>query len=82
MPNRQAADDFSYVWNYVFGNKASHKDARTLRIEATKKRAEERCVTKQTIHRNLKFALGIDRKKNIDVVDQILETRLRSKSST
>ena len=67
----QAIDDLIYVCEYIDRNKIRNEDIRKLRTEATKKRAKERGVAVQTVHRNL--ALGIDKKKNIDSLDQMLQ---------
>ncbi len=75
----QAIEDLTYVCEYVHVNESRHAAIETLRIEATKKRAKERGVRVQTVHRNLKLALGYDKRKNIDSIDQLLLDMLKKR---
>ena len=73
MAKIQAAHDLIYVCEYLARNKHRNVGTPKLRIEATEKRAKERGVATQTVHRNLKLALGMDKGKNIGGVDHVLD---------
>ena len=77
-------EDLEFVFNYVKRERKQRpgRSIRDLRIEAVKVRAEEvsryRPCSPNTVHRNLKFALGIDKKAGIEKIDALLADILKN----
>ena len=78
MPGRKAGDDLKSVLEYIKCQKRRRPDMSTkdLRVEAVKVQAERRGVIPSTVHRNLKFALGIDKKAGI-ATDDVIDSQLK-----
>ena len=79
--NKAPQEDFQFVYNYVKDEKRNRPamTIRDLRIEAEKVRAENRLKTGNTVHRNLKRALGADGIYGIEAVDRILERLIQNR---
>ena len=79
-----AKDDFMFVLGFIRREKSNRpgRSVEDLRIEAVKEQAKRRGVVIGTVHRNLKLFLNIDREKNIDAIDQLIEDWLEVKPLT
>ncbi len=76
---RQAICDLSYVKRYMKDKEdrcSSLPGVTEVRNEAENALAEKRNVTKQTVHRNLKLAAGVDKQGGADALDQFLHKRI------
>ena len=78
MPGRKAGDDLKSVLEYIECQKRRRPDMSTkdLRAEAVKVRAERRGVISDTVYRNLKFALRIDKKTDV-AIDDAIDSQLK-----
>ena len=76
MPRRGdvARADLEFVITYVRTEKKKRpgRTIQELRQEAVKVRAEQRAKSGSTIYRNLKFAIGLDKKWYADNLDELL----------
>lgn len=74
MPGRKVRDDdWKAILKYIECQKRRRPDMSTkdLRMEAVKWQTKQRGVNRGTVFRNLKFALGIDKKAHADIDDEI-----------
>lgn len=72
---RHAERDLWYVIKRLRDKKdqcSSLRGVREVRIKVEEELAQEKCVNKNTVHRQLKFAAGVDKQGNAAALDLFL----------
>lgn len=73
MMKNQALEDWVRIKAWVIFHKNDEASVKELRLQATRIIARERRVTPQTVYRNIKLAMKIDKSGTAEDIDMRLE---------